>query len=314
MKILMFGRGVIATTYGWALERAGHDVQFYVRPGRADAYGERVELDLFDLRRSMRGDHITQSWTVRYRESLEPDHDFDLIILSVAHHRLPEAVAFLAPRLSDATVLVFGNIWVEPLTAIGQIPADRVAWGFPGGGGGFGEDGTLLAAMLPFVVFGTVDNPPTERERVVRATFREAGFRLREQRDFRGWLWLHFVADAGIHSEGLRLGSLSRLVGNRVALGEALLTTRELLALVTVRGIDLRRHRGDTVPYRAPSRITAFAMSWAIRRFASLRRSLEAHTDGEAAEPREICRDVLTEAQRLGVDTPRLRAAEPLFE
>ena len=25
MKILLFGRGVIATVYGWALERAGHD-------------------------------------------------------------------------------------------------------------------------------------------------------------------------------------------------------------------------------------------------------------------------------------------------
>ena len=32
MKILVFGRGVIATVYGWALERAGHDVEFYVRP------------------------------------------------------------------------------------------------------------------------------------------------------------------------------------------------------------------------------------------------------------------------------------------
>ena len=32
IKILMFGRGVIATVYGWALEQAGHDVEFYVRP------------------------------------------------------------------------------------------------------------------------------------------------------------------------------------------------------------------------------------------------------------------------------------------
>ena len=32
MKILMFGRGVIAAAYGWALERAGHEVEFYVRP------------------------------------------------------------------------------------------------------------------------------------------------------------------------------------------------------------------------------------------------------------------------------------------
>ena len=35
MRILMFGRGVIATIYGRVLHAAGHDVEFYVRPGRA---------------------------------------------------------------------------------------------------------------------------------------------------------------------------------------------------------------------------------------------------------------------------------------
>jgi len=39
MKILMFGRGVISVIYGWALEKAGHTVEFYVRPGRAAQYG-----------------------------------------------------------------------------------------------------------------------------------------------------------------------------------------------------------------------------------------------------------------------------------
>lgn len=31
MKILVFGRGVIGSQYGWALENAGHTVDFYVR-------------------------------------------------------------------------------------------------------------------------------------------------------------------------------------------------------------------------------------------------------------------------------------------
>ena len=31
MKILMFGRGVISTQYGWAFEKAGHTVEFYRR-------------------------------------------------------------------------------------------------------------------------------------------------------------------------------------------------------------------------------------------------------------------------------------------
>jgi len=64
VKILMFGRGVIATVHGWALERAGHDIEFYVRPGRASAYGEAVELDLLDARRRVWGQRVVQAWRV----------------------------------------------------------------------------------------------------------------------------------------------------------------------------------------------------------------------------------------------------------
>lgn len=313
MKILLFGRGVIATVYGWALEQAGHDVEFYVRPGRAAAYGAAVGLDLLDARRRVWGQRVVQQWPVRYREALGPDHDFDLIVLSVPHHRLAEAAAFLAPRVGKATVLAFGNIWSEPLAAIGALPVDQVAWGFPQAGGGFGADGVLRGTLLPSVIFGTFGLPPTARERAVRQAFREAGFRPREQPDFRGWLWLHFVSDAGLHSQGLRLGSLSTLIGATGDLREALLATRELLPLLAARGVDLRRHRGGVLPFRAPTRLTALALAWLTAHVRPVRVNFAAHADPAAEEPRAICRDTLAEARRLGVAVPRLAAAEPHF-
>ncbi len=313
MKILMFGRGVIATMYGWALEQAGHDIEFYVRPGRTAVYGETINLDLLDARRRVWGQRIVRKWSVRYREVLEPDHDFDLIVLSVPHYRLAEAAAFLAPRVGNATVLVFSNIWSEPQAAISPLPLDQVAWGFPQAGGGFGEDGVLRGTVLPSVIFGTFGQPPTERERAVRQAFRDAGFRLQEQPDFRGWLWLHFVSDAGLHSQGLRLGSLAKLVGATGDLREALLTSRELLPLLEARGVDLRRHRGGVLPFRAPTWLTAPALAWLLAHFPPVRVNFEAHADLEAKEPREICRDTLAEARRLGVSVPRLEAAEPRF-
>jgi 2-dehydropantoate 2-reductase len=311
MKILMFGRGVIAAIYGWALEQAGHDVEFYVRPGRAAAYGEAIDLDLLDARRRVQGQRIVQKWPVRYREVLEPDHDFDLIVLSVQHYHFAEAAAFLGPRAGKATVLVFSNIWSEPLAAIGALPAGQAAWGFPGAGGGFGEDGVLRGTLLPPVVFGTFGQPPAERERAVRQAFREAGFRLREQPDFRGWLWIHFVQNAGLHSQALRLGSLARLAGATGDVREALLATRELLPLVEARGVDLRRHRGGVLPLRAPAWLTAPALAWLLGHFAPTRLVVEAHSNPE--ELRAVCRDTLAEARRLGVAVPRLEAAEPYF-
>ncbi|HEY4460080.1 MAG TPA: 2-dehydropantoate 2-reductase N-terminal domain-containing protein [Pseudonocardiaceae bacterium] len=313
MKILMFGRGVIATVYGWVLQQAGHDVEFYVRPGRAATYGDTVDLDLFDSRRRVWGQRIVEKWPVRYRETLEPDHDFDLIVLSVPHHRLTEATTFLSPRAGQATVLVFGNIWTEPLDAIGALPVHQLAWGFPLAGGGFGEDGVLRGVLLPSVVFGTPGHPPTDRERAVRRIFREAGLRIKEQPDFRGWLWVHFVSDAGLISQGLRLGSLSKLAGATGDLREGLLAGRELLPLLKARGLDLRRHRGGVLLFRAPTWLMAPVLAWLTAHVAPARLSLTAHSDPDAEEPREVCRDTLAEARRLGISVPRLEAAEPYF-
>jgi 2-dehydropantoate 2-reductase len=311
VKILMFGRGVIATIYGWALHRAGHEVEFYVRPGRAAAYGDAVDLELLDARRRLRGRRVSERWPVRYRESLERDHDFDLIVVSVQHYAFAEAAAFLGPRLGRATVLIFNNLWAEPAAAAEPFPAGQVAWGFPVAGGGFGDDGVLRGALLPMVFFGTLGRPPDERERAVREAFRQAGLRVREQPDFRGWLWIHFAQSAGLHTQSLKLGSLGRLAGAPDNVREAVLAIRELLPLVEARGVDLRRHRGDVLPFRAPARLTAPILAWLLGHFPPVRLQLGAHANPE--ELRAVCRDTLAEARRLGVAAPRLEAAEPYF-
>ncbi|MBP2419157.1 ketopantoate reductase family protein [Microlunatus capsulatus] len=311
MKILMFGRGVIATAYGWALERAGHEVEFFVRPGRAAVYGPTVDLELLDARRRVRGQRVVETWPVRYRESLEPDHGFDLVVVSVQHYGVAEALSFLGPRAGDATVLVFNNLLVEPSVAVEALPAGQVAWGFPGAGGGFGDDGVLRAALLPVLFFGTLGGPPTERERAVRAVFRGAGFRIRETTDVRGWLTLHFLQNAGLHSQSLRLGSLTGLAGRRRDVREAVLAIRELLPLAEARGVDLRRHRSELLPYTAPAWLTAPALAWLFGHFPPMRTVMEAHANPE--ELRAVCRDTLAEARRLGVPVPRLEAAEPYF-
>ncbi|MER6512923.1 ketopantoate reductase [Nonomuraea sp. NPDC001636] len=236
MKILMFGRGVIATIYGWVLQQAGHDVEFYVRPGRAATYGDAVDLDLFDMRRRVWGRRVAEKWPVRFH-----------------------------------------------------------------------------GALLPSVVFGTLDQPPTDRERAVRQAFREAGLRIKERPDFRGWLWVHFASDAGMFAQGLRVGSLSQLAGATGDLREALLAGRELLPLLQARGLDLRRHRGGVLPFRTPTWLTAPVLAWLTAHVAPARVSLTAHSDPDAEEPREVCRDTLAEARRLGIPVPRLEAAEPHF-
>jgi 2-dehydropantoate 2-reductase len=257
MKILMFGRGVIASLYGWAFDKAGHNVEFYVRPGRSATYPGAVVLDIMDSRQRGKNARVSEDWSPHYRETLPPDHDFDLIVLSVPHHQIAEAVEFLAPRTGNATVLMFSNMWQEPLNAAGRIPGDRVAWGFPQGGGGFDATGTLRGMLLRSVVFGHFGEALTEREVAVRNLFRSAGFRGREQNDFRGWLLVHTAFGASLYSQALQRGSMADLIGDRAAFAEAMLVGRELLPLLQARGVDLSKHRATSLMLRAPSWLRA---------------------------------------------------------
>lgn len=114
-------------------------------------------------------------------------------------------------------MLVLGNVWAEPAAAVGALPVEQVAWGFPRAGGSFDPEGVLRGSLLPSAVFGTLDRPPGDQEQAARQVFCDAGIRSRERPGFRGWLWLHIVSDAGLHAQGLRLGSLSELLGSEAA-------------------------------------------------------------------------------------------------
>lgn len=129
----------------------------------------------------------------------------------------------------------------------------------------------------------------------------------------RGWLWLHFTADAGLHAQALRVGTLADLIGATGHLREALLTTRELLPLLRARGVELRRHRRSLLLYRAPTCLIAPILSWLTQHITAARISLEAHDDPSATEPRAIYQDALESARTHHIATPRLEATETHF-
>ena len=115
MKILMFGRGVISTQYGWAFEKATHTVEFYVRPGRKAEYGSTVTLNILDARKKLRGASIRVEWPITMVEDFNANHDYDLIIVSVQHYQFNKVAEFLSDKVGRATLLLFNNFWEEPL-------------------------------------------------------------------------------------------------------------------------------------------------------------------------------------------------------
>jgi 2-dehydropantoate 2-reductase len=245
------------------------------------------------------------------REDLPADHDYDLILLSVQHYHFEDAAAFLGPRVGKATVLVFNNLWVEPQQAASRFPASHLAWGFPGAGGGFGSDRVLRGALSGKVTFGTFLTDPSPRELAVRDLFAMARFTIVEQRDFRSFLFVHFAFDCAVETEALKVGSMARAFTSGSHRRDAILNMRELLQLLAARKVDLKDQSSKLALFRLPTWLLGPMMGLAPKLVPLVRVLLDSHSNME--ELRSTCRDVLTEARRLGVNLPRLEAASSLF-
>jgi 2-dehydropantoate 2-reductase len=313
VKILMFGRGAITTIYGWALERAGHAVEFYVRPERLVEGGSAVRLEFYDARSSRRGTLIEESYPARLRADIPQDHDYDLIVLSLHYDQFEEAVAALDGRVGGATVLVLGNFWADPEPAMSPLPADRLVWGFPSAGGVFDGTGTLHGALMRSMRFGRLHGgAPTTRELEVHSLFRSAGFSVRQSRDFLGWLWVHFASGAALLPAALMAGS----VGKVITSGPQWKRVRENMAdaerVLTARGVDLSAHRTSLLLTRLPGWVMVPVVRLALRASKPLRAVSEAGVNEHEAHSSLLA--LIDEAHRLGVEVPHLEAARRELE
>ncbi|MFL0166338.1 ketopantoate reductase family protein [Candidatus Clostridium helianthi] len=317
MKILMIGRGVISTQYGWALEQAGNDVTFYVRKGRINQYGNIVNLKILDGRKNKKGDLVNKSWKIKMIEELPSDHDFDLIMISVNHNQLSTIINWLEPLVKNSTVLIFNNIIDEPLNSIGSIPKEQVVWGFPGAGGSFINKNTLDGGFMKNIFMGYIDNTTNKaRYDMVTRLFKNAGFGISEQKDMRNWLWFHVITNASMMAAASKVGSLNNLFDSANALKDFALILRELTPLMAAKGSKVSTIINIAV--NLPAGLVAFVMKLAlaegklpreIMRSASGRENLKAESNVI------FVRDTLAEARRLGISLPRLESLDsPIYK
>lgn len=314
MKILMFGRGVITTQYAWAFEKAGHTVEFFVRPGKKAVMGASIVLNMFDARKKIRGVLIQENWNVILKEELDCNHNYDLIIISVQHYQFKNAADFLADKIGKATVLVFNNFWEEPLEQTANLPIDQLVWGFPQAGGGFDHRGTLNCSLLGTVNIGTLRTNQTQREIAVMELFRSSGFKIKEIEDFRSWLFAHFVFNAALHLENLKSETgMSEMISMRTTRywENVKLNGSELLPLLKARNVDLKVN-SELKAFDLPPRLLSLVLKVAIRFLPPVKRIFTGHSNNE--ELRSYCQDVLSKADELKVSLPRYMKDKDRFQ
>lgn len=303
MKILIVGRGVVGTIYGWALSKAGIDVTHVVRHERLPA---TATLDLLDLRPG----HPKNS-RITYVPMTVPRivaaDGFDLVIVATKHYQAAQAISQYLPGAPHATFLLFTANWEGTAEIDRLLPRSSMLWGYAAASGGLDAQGVLFATVAPTVRFGMLEGSDPGKFRAAAELFERAGFTLEIKPNIVEWLWVHHAINAGGIGTALWAGGIGEAVRSFQTLKLGLWATREALDVVAARGVDIKSYP-DTKPILdAPAWLAWLATNYALRFTAKGRRLLGAsHFANNPEEMKRYYFDVLSTGGSLGVAMPHL--------
>jgi 2-dehydropantoate 2-reductase len=311
MRVLIVGRGVVGTIYGWALSQAGVDVTHVVRK---DGLPGVVTLDLLDLRPGYpKNNRVT--YAAKTVRQIGPSDGFEVVMVATKHYQAAEAVRQYLPDAPGATFLLFTANWDGPGEIDRLLPRASMLWGYAGASGGPDEHGVLVATVNPTVRFGMMDGNDPEKFKAVTGLFERAGFTLAVKRNIIEWLWVHHAINAGGIGTALWAGGIAEATRSLKTLRLGVWATREALDVVAARGVDLKAYPDTKGVLNMPPWLAGLAAICAVRFTAKGRRLLQAsHFAHSPDEMKRYYFDVLDSGTRLGVNMPHLAGLRERIE
>ncbi|WP_017600889.1 ketopantoate reductase family protein [Nocardiopsis lucentensis] len=289
MRILVVGAGALGGYFGTCLARAGRDVDFLVRPARAELLREHG-LRVRDLEGRVDSTPVSAVTADRLGA------DYDLVVLAVKAYALDAAVKDLAPAVGPHTVVVpflNGMRHVDVLTE--RFGADRVY-------GGVGLVQTRLGAEgevervgdLAELVYGPLSDTPVQTLERVHAALDGAGFTATAteeilQRMWEKWVFLATMGACNCLMRG-PIGSINRAPGGAEFTAAM---TEEAVAIATAAG----HPPGEGFLRWARSAISSTTSTTSTSMYWDL-------THGNPVEADHIVGDLVRRAHDLGVPAP----------
>lgn len=251
MKIAVVGVGGVGGYFGGRLANSGADVTFIARGATLDALCTRgLRVD------SINGDFVVDH--VQATDDPSTVGEVDAIIVTVKTWQIADAAAQLAPMIGRDTVVVpFENGIDAPDVLANIVGREHVLGGLCALVSYIVAPGHVRhAASEPIVMFGELDNHPSERTQRLRDAFVRAGVNATIPPDIHHSMWTKFLFIAPLSG----IGALTRVpvgVWRAMADVRAIVdaSLREIVALATARGIDL----GDDAIAKTWTRYDALA-------------------------------------------------------
>ena len=191
MRTLFFGAGPLGSLYAHLFHQAGVDVTVLARGERHEWIRENGLV----LVNEITGE--SESSPVVVVKELEPDDQYDLVIVLIRKNKLRPVFEMLAASSGVKNVLFMGNNASGFDEYVEQLPAEMLLFGFPGAGGGIREQVVHYAdcekpkSRRRAVTIGEIDGRNKERTTAVKCVFESAGVPVDLTADIDGWLKYH---------------------------------------------------------------------------------------------------------------------------
>lgn len=314
MKILIYGAGVIGSTYGWQLAESGHDISVLVRKGKKQPIEEKgINIRCMDFRNGT-GTIKEAVFRPGAIETLSADNDFEYIIVTTNSLHLEEILPVLKESAGNAHILFFQNIWYDDLDKISKYLAPRqYLFGFPFmAGGGKDREGintVISGSKYSKTMLGEPTGEITPRVREIARVMADAGMKPFVSNQIITWLLPHCAFIAALSAGIIRAGGKTEAFLRSPSIAkETIKAIREGFHVCSALGIDPKKEKVNKLYY-----LPLFICYPIVRKVFS-DEAMQAMFDGYLANSQDevgkMLKDIISSGGKQGLQTTYLKECE----
>jgi len=304
MKILVFGAGIIGTTYAWQLSEAGYDVSILVRKGKKQVTEkEGISINCTDFR----GNQKKQFQTV-YRptiiEDLSPQNNYDFIIVSIRYDQQDSVLPIIKEKGGKANIVLFYNNWMGSEEIKKFLRKDQYLFGFPSKmGGGRDEKGincVISGSNKACTMLGEEDGDITPRLIQFSNALRDADMAPKISKQIIPWLCSHYAMIAALCGGIVKAGSTKAFANDSRVVKEMILAMREGFEVCKIKGVNPKK-----VPPHHLFYLPLFIITFIARKIygmEELRLIFDGHINHSPNEMKQMYFDVLNTGLKNNID------------
>ncbi|MFO7978623.1 MAG: 2-dehydropantoate 2-reductase N-terminal domain-containing protein [Bacteroidales bacterium] len=313
MKILVFGAGVIGTTYAWQLSEAGHDVSLLVRKQRMIRYSHSgVTISCTDMR-GKKKEYVQTVFRPQTIDRLDPKSGFDLIIVAVKNFQLNDVVPYISQFSGNAHILFLGNLWNEFSLIEKHLPKGRFFFGFPDMAGGGRTDNSINCYLFrkSHTLLGEPNGKMTSRLKTVISLFESSGLQPKPVSNIVPWIKAHYIRPGATLGAVIKAGGARAFAENKKVISQLVKTMKEGFRVCQKAGTNPRKISPYSM-FFLPLPISTWLLKKSFTR--EKQAVIDAHMKHGFDEMKKQYLDILHDGKKYGIEMPYWKSFEKYIQ